>query len=174
MSSTTAGKAPGGREPSLGELVALATRDVSLLVRQEIELAKAELARQAVSAGVGIGCLAVAAGLGFGALIAITICLGELFTWAGVERFLAYLITAALYLVVAGGLAFVALTRFRRLTPPERTIQTVRDDIAFLRNPTGSAGRTSPAPRPGPPAQPGTATAAPPPSPSRPGVSALS
>jgi hypothetical protein len=146
VSSTTAGKAPrNSREPSLGELVALATRDVSLLVRQEINLAKVELARQAVSATLGIGCLALAAGLGLCALIAITIFLGELITWAGVERFWAYLLTAALYLVIAGALALFGVTRFRRLSPPERTIQTVRDDIAWLRNPTATPATATPA-----------------------------
>ncbi|OAA27052.1 putative Holin-X, holin superfamily III [Frankia sp. EI5c] len=129
-----------GREPSLGELVALATRDMSLLIRQEIELAKAELARQAVSAGLGAGFLVAAAGLAFGALIAGTIFLGELFTWAGMERFWAYLLTTFLYLAVAGLLVLFAVTRFRKLSPPERTIQSVRDDIAVLRRPAGRSG----------------------------------
>ncbi|KJE24427.1 Protein of unknown function (DUF1469) [Frankia torreyi] len=144
--STTAGKARNGREPSLGELVALATRDVSLLVRQEIDLAKAELTRQAVSAALGVACLAVAAGLGLCALIAVTIFLGELITWAGVERYWSYLLTAAGYLVVAGLLALFAIRRFRRLSPPERTIQTVRDDISWLRNPTATPASASAAP----------------------------
>ncbi|WP_261554488.1 phage holin family protein [Frankia tisae] len=147
--STTAGNTRNGREPSLGELVALATRDVSLLVRQEINLAKAELTRQAVSAALGVAFLAVAAGLGLCALIAVTIFLGELITWAGVERFWSYLLTAAGYLVVAGLLALFAIRRFRRLSPPERTIQTVRDDISWLRNPTAApaspVGTASPA-----------------------------
>lgn len=146
MSSTSAGRTREGREPSLGELVALATRDVSLLVRQEIDLAKAELTRQATSAALGIGALAVAGGLGLCALIAVTIFLGELFTWAGLERYWSYLITALLYLVVAGILALFAVTRFRRLSPPERTIQTVKDDIAFLRRPTGAPKPAGPAP----------------------------
>jgi putative superfamily III holin-X len=132
-----------GQQASLGELVALATRDMSLLVRQEIDLAKAELKQQATSAALGIGFLAVAAGLGFGVLIAITIFLGELFTWAGVERFWAYLLTAGVYVVVAGLLALFAANRLKRLHAPERTIQTVKDDVAFLRNPTGSAARAN-------------------------------
>ncbi|MCK9902262.1 hypothetical protein CC117_07540 [Parafrankia colletiae] len=126
-------------QPTLGELVALATRDVSLLVRQEIELAKAELARQAVSAGLGIGFLVAAAGLGLGALIAGTIFIGELFTWAGLERFWAYLFTALLYLALAGLLSVFAVTRLKKLSPPERTIQTVRDDVTLLRSPAGRA-----------------------------------
>jgi hypothetical protein len=125
-----------GREASLGELVAIATRDVSQLVRQEIDLAKAELRHQAASAALGIGFLAAAAGLGLGVLIAGTIFLGELFTWAGLERFWAYFLTAAFYVLLAGLLALFAANRFRKIQPPERTIQTVRDDVALLRNPT--------------------------------------
>jgi hypothetical protein len=109
---------------------------MSLLIRQEINLAKAEMQRQAASAAIGTAFLGLAAGLGLGALIAVTVFLGELFTWAGMERFWAYLVTAGLYLLLAGLLALFGASRFRRLHPPERTIQTVRDDVAWLRHPT--------------------------------------
>ena len=143
MSISSDGRA-AGREASLGELVAIATRDVSQLVRQEIDLAKAELRHQAASAALGIGFLAAAAGLGFGVLIAGTIFLGELFTWAGLERFWAYLLTAGFYVLLAGLLALFAVNRLRQIQPPERTIQTVRDDVALLRNPTkGSTAKGS-------------------------------
>ncbi len=125
-----------GRDATLGELVAVATRDMSLLVRQEINLAKAELSQQAMSAAIGAGFLGAAAGLGLGALLAVTIGLGELFTWAGVERFWSYFLTALLYLVVAGLLSLFAANRLKKLSPPERTLQTVKDDIAWLKNPT--------------------------------------
>ncbi len=138
MSTSSDGQV-AGREASLGELVAIVTRDVSLLVQQEINLVKTELRNQATSAALGLGFLAVAAGLGFGVLIAGTIFLGELFTWAGVERFWAYLLTAGLYVALAGLLAVFAVNRLRHLKPPERTIRTVRDDVAFLRNPTRGA-----------------------------------
>ncbi|SBW28979.1 phage holin family protein [Protofrankia symbiont of Coriaria ruscifolia] len=129
-----------GREATLGELVAVATRDMSLLVRQEINLAKAELSQQALSAGLGAGLLVGAAGLGAGALIAVTIGLGELFTWAGVERFWSYFLTALLYVVVAALLGLLAARRLKKLSPPERTLQTVRDDIAWLKHPTVIGG----------------------------------
>lgn len=45
-------------EQSLGELVATATRDVSLLIHQEVELAKAELTDQATKAGSAPACSA--------------------------------------------------------------------------------------------------------------------
>jgi hypothetical protein len=36
-----------------------------------------------------------------------------------------------------------AVNRLRRLQVPERTIQTVRDDVAFIRNPTGARDRSA-------------------------------
>ena len=138
-----------GQEPTLGQLVASATRDMALLIRQEINLAKAEMARQAVSAALGIGFLVVAALLGLGAFIAATIFLGELFTWAGLERYWSYLLTALLFLAAAGLCALFAVSRLRRLSPPERTIQSVRDDIEWLRHPTTvpSGGGAAASPR---------------------------
>ncbi|MGF7234793.1 MAG: phage holin family protein [Frankia sp.] len=141
MTSVSNGRGAAG-ELSLGDLVATATRDMSLLVRQEIELAKAELGRQAISAGLGAAFLAVAGGLAFCSLIAVTIFFGELFTWAGLERFWSYLVTAGMYLLIAGVLGLLAKTRLSKLKPPARTLQTVRDDVAFLRHPT-SAGRAA-------------------------------
>ncbi|WP_322752931.1 phage holin family protein [Frankia sp. Cas3] len=138
--STPTQNRPATREATLGELVGLAVRDLSLLVRQEIDLAKAELSKQATSAALGAGFLVVAAGLGFGALIAVTIGLGELFTWAGVERFWAYFLTALLYLVVAGLFGLFGAKRLKKISPPERTLQTVKEDIAWLKHPTAVTG----------------------------------
>jgi len=139
--SVTTDNGRPGREASLGELVAIATRDVSLLVRQEIELAKAELTRQAISGAIGGGLLAVAAGLGLGALIAVTIGLGELFTWAGIERFWSYFLVTLLYLVLAGLLGLFGGRRLSKLRPPERTIASVKEDVELLRHPSGPAAK---------------------------------
>jgi hypothetical protein len=114
---------------------------MSLLVRQEIELAKAELGRQAISAGLGAAFLAVAGGLAFCSLIAVTIFFGELFTWAGLERFWSYLVTAGMYLLIAGALGLLAKGRLSKLRPPARTLRTVKDDVAFLRHPTAAVAR---------------------------------
>lgn len=145
------------RDASLGELVALATKDVSLLVRQEIELAKAEVGRQAASAAVGVGLLGVAAGLVLGALLALMIFFGELFAWLGLARFWAFLLTAGLLLVIAGVLAGLAVLRLRKLQPPRRTVASVREDVALLRH-TASGGsgeaRGGSAPTAGPPVGP--------------------
>ena len=46
-----------GDDATIGELVATASRDVSLLIRQEVELAKTEVKAAATSAGLGVGFL---------------------------------------------------------------------------------------------------------------------
>lgn len=52
---------PGGQERSIGQLLGDATREISTLIRQEAELAKAELRESAGRAGKGAGLLAAAA-----------------------------------------------------------------------------------------------------------------
>src|SRR5918997_3269716 len=62
-------------ERSLAELSRDLTRQTTTLVRQEIELAKAELAQKGKQAGIGAGLFGGAGALGFYALGAFTACL---------------------------------------------------------------------------------------------------
>jgi hypothetical protein len=133
-------------QPTLGELVALASRDVSLLIHQEMELAKAELKKSATSAGIGAGFLGLAGGLGFFALMAITVAIAEAITQAGgIDRYWSYAIVAGAYLLMAGILAIFARNRFARIGPPERTLRTVKDDVAWAKHPTVAPTTSAPA-----------------------------
>lgn len=128
--------ARGPGEASLGDLVAIATRDISLLVRQEIELVKTELKLTATSAGLAAAFLAVAGGLAFFAAFALTICFAEVLHAVGLPRFVGYLIVAGAYLVIAGLLGLFGLARLKRVKPPERTLQTVKADVDWIKHPT--------------------------------------
>lgn len=124
-------------DQSLGELVATATRDMSLLIHKEIELAKTELAEQAAKAGVGAGLLggagfvamfalilaSVAGGFGFAAGLNIAV-------WAG------FLCMAGVYAVVAGVLAVLGIGRVKSVGGPERTARTVKANLAWAKHPT--------------------------------------
>lgn len=133
-------------QPSLGDLVALASRDVSLLIHQEMELAKTELKQSAISAGLGAGFLGAAGGLGFFALMAITVAIAEAITQAGgIDRYWSYAIVAGGYLVLAGLLALFAKNRLSRLSPPARTLRTVKDDVTWLKHPTVAPTTSAPA-----------------------------
>jgi hypothetical protein len=123
-------------EATIGELVAIASRDVSLLIRQEVELAKTEIRAAATSAGIGVGFLGAAGFLGFFAFFTITIAAAEGIHAAGIGRAYSYLLVTAGYLIVAGLLSLFGITRLKKVGPPKRAIQTVKDDVAWIKHPT--------------------------------------
>jgi hypothetical protein len=135
--TTGSGQGSFNREDaSLGELVAVASRDVSLLIRQEVELVKTEVKATATSAGLGTAFLGGAAFLGVFAFMAITFAAAEGLVAAGIGRAYSFLIVTGAYLIVAGLLALFGVARLKKVGPPERTIQTVKDDVAWIKHPT--------------------------------------
>ena len=129
------------RERPIGDLVKDLSSQTSTLVRQEIELARAELQQKGKVAGKGAGMLAgaaVAALLALGALTAGLIALLDkaMATWV------AALIVMALWAIVALVLAKAGQKSLQKATPPApQTIETVKEDIQWAKNPTGSAPR---------------------------------
>ena len=133
MASTPTSSATADK--SLGELVASATSDLSLLMRQEVELAKLEIKRDVVAAGKGAGAFGAAgvAGL-FGLLflsVALAYALGEV-----VPLGAGFAIVGALYVLVAAAAALFGKKSVKQVGPPEKTIETVKDDIAWAKHPT--------------------------------------
>jgi hypothetical protein len=111
---------------SVGELISEVTTDLTTLMRQELELAKAELKQEATSAGKAAGMLGGAGFAGYLAVLFLSVAL-----WAalanGMDEGWAALIVAALWAVVAAVLAVVGRARMRRINPkPERTVQTIQ------------------------------------------------
>ena len=127
----------GSDEQSLGELVAVATRDLSVLVHKEIELAKAEITGELKRAGVGAGLLGGAGFIGVFALLLLSVSGalaiadgGGIPIWAG------FLCMGALYGGGAGLFALLGLGQVVRIGPPQRTIRTVKDDLEWAKHPT--------------------------------------
>ena len=125
------------QDQSLGELVASATRDLSLLVHKEVELAKAEISAEVKRAGIGAGFLGGAGFTGFFTLtfLSVALALGisaaaDIGEWAG------FLIVGAAYGLLAGLLALLGLSKVTKVKPPQRTIRTVKDDITWAKHPT--------------------------------------
>jgi hypothetical protein len=113
-------------DQSVGELISEVTTDLTTLMRQELELAKAELKQEATSAGKAAGMLGGAGFAGYLVVLFLSIAL-----WAalanGMDEGWAALIVAALWAVVAAVLAVVGRARMRRINPkPERTVQTIQ------------------------------------------------
>jgi hypothetical protein len=123
-------------EPSLGELVSTATRDLSTLIRTEVQLAKVEIKREVTAAGKGAGLFGGAGFAGLFALIFLSIAAAYGISWLGIGLGWGFFIVGMLYLVAAAVLAFTGKKSIEKVGPPEKTIETVKDDIAWAKNPT--------------------------------------
>jgi hypothetical protein len=124
------GPARAATDQSTAELVQRASEQISRLVREEIALAKAELAEKGKHAGVGIGLFGgggVLALYGTGALIATLIIVFDLF----LPLWLAALIVAVLLFAVAGILALIGKKQVTKAVPPEpkAAIESVKADV---------------------------------------------
>ena len=124
-------------EQSLGELVAVATRDLSLLVHKEMELAKTELSAELKRAGIGAGLLGGAGFIGVFAMLflAVAAALG-IADGFGIPVWAGFLIVGGAFGGGAGLFAALGLGKVVKVGPPQRTIRTVKDDIAWAKHPT--------------------------------------
>ena len=120
-------------ERTLGQLVAQASDDLAGIVRAEIALAKAELRADAKNAAMGGGLFGAAGYLGVLASVTAVITVGYALVAAGLRAWLAFLIVTVALLLIAGILALVGRSRFKRLRPPERTIRTTKEAIAAVK-----------------------------------------
>lgn len=119
---------------STAELVRQASEQITTLVRDELQQAKAELAEKGRHAGMGIGLFG-------GAAVMLHYALGALLFAAGLglaevmPGWAAALVVAAVLLVVAGIEALVGKAQLKRSTPliPDRTIDSVRADIETVK-----------------------------------------
>lgn len=129
------------RERPIGELVKDLSSQTSTLVRQELELAKAELQQKGKVAGKGAGMLVGAAVFGLLAMGALTAALIALLDKA-MDTWIAALIVMVLWAIVAAVLAKAGQSALKRATPPvPQTIETVKEDVQWAKNPTGSVQR---------------------------------
>lgn len=123
---TTPEGRPDVEGTSVGGLIGEVTKDLSTLMRQELELAKVELKAEAKKAGQGAGMFGAAGFAGYMVLMFLSFAL-----WWALENVmdagLAALIVAVLWAVV-GGVAFVlGKKKFAEVNPtPERTIDTLQ------------------------------------------------
>jgi hypothetical protein len=121
------------RDVSIGQLVSDVSRDLSTLMRQEIELAKAELKAEASKAGKGAGMLGGAGFSGYMVMLFLSFAL-----WWGLENVMdagwAALIVAGVWAVIGAVLYVLGRSRLRDVNPkPERTVETVREVPSALK-----------------------------------------
>jgi uncharacterized membrane protein YqjE len=130
------------RERPIGELFKQLSEETSMLIRQELELARAELKEKGREAGKGAGFLGGAGLLALLAAGAVTACLILVLDKA-VAAWLAALIVAVVYGAIAGLLALRGKERVRAGTPPapEQTVETVKEDVEWAKTRARSAAR---------------------------------
>jgi hypothetical protein len=110
----------------LGELLSDVTRDISTLMRQEVELAKVEIKDSATKAGKGAGMLAGAAWAGHLAVVFLSIAL-----WWALGQLIGLGWSAVVVAVIWGIVAAVLASRGRKelnaIKGLPRTAETVKE-----------------------------------------------
>jgi uncharacterized membrane protein YqjE len=130
------------RDRPIGEVAGLLTRDLSQLIRQELELAKAEMGEKTKKILPGA---AMAAGAVFvalcaaGALTAFVVLVLALF----LDAWLAALITGVALAIVAAGMAWAGKERVQEagMPVPEQTIETMKEDAQWMKEQAQSGRR---------------------------------
>ncbi len=120
-------------EPTIGRLVADVQKDASSLIRQEIALAKSEIKISVKHGGVGAAMFGAAAFVGVLAIIMLSVAIAYFINMTGLGLAWCFLIVFALYLVIAGLLAFLGLKQVKKVGPPERAIHQAQETQAVLK-----------------------------------------
>lgn|SRR5690349_6130653 len=124
-------------QTSVGELIGNISDDLSTLFRQEVELAKVELKQEATKAGKAAGMLGGAGFAGYLAVVLLSLAL--VFGLGNVmDLGWAALIVAVLWGIVGAALYAVGRNKLKTVDPtPRRTVDTLKEDAQWLKNPTG-------------------------------------
>ena len=123
---------------SVGELVGHVAQDLSTLMRQELDLAKAEVKQEVTKTGKAAGMMGAAGFAGYMVLLFASIA-----AWWGLANVMdqgwAALIVTGIWAVIGAVLFVVGRRRLKEVNPkPERTIETVKELPDALKGPARS------------------------------------
>jgi hypothetical protein len=112
---------------SVGEMIGHVAQDLSLLMRQELELAKAEVKQEVSKAGKAAGMLGGAGFAGYMVLLFASIA-----AWWGLANLMdqgwAALVVTGIWAVIGAVLFVVGRDRMKQVNPkPEQTVETVKE-----------------------------------------------
>jgi len=133
-------------DQSIGDLVSVAARDISQLVRYELDLAKLELKADAKRVGIGGALLGIAV---FAAcLVLMLLCFAFAYglNALGIWLWASFLIVAGACILIIGGAALIAWRMVRKLTGMSKTRTSLADGVSLLRRrkpAAGAAGATA-------------------------------
>jgi Putative Actinobacterial Holin-X, holin superfamily III len=138
--STAGNNGPDAGDRPIGELLKQLSQETTTLVRQEIDLAKAEMSQKGKRAGLGAGMFGGAGVAGLLALVALTIAaIAALDT--GMPTWLAALIVGVVWAAIVGVLALQGRQKIQAATPPvpEQAIETTKEDVQWAKTRATSA-----------------------------------
>jgi hypothetical protein len=124
-------------QASVGQLISEVTSDLSTLMRQELDLAKAEVKTEVAKAGKGAGMLGGAGYAGHLTVLFVSLtlmwALGDLFdhlAWGA-------LVVALIWGIAAAVLYVKGREQLKRVNPkPEQTVETLKEDVQWAKNRT--------------------------------------
>ncbi|MDX6254464.1 MAG: hypothetical protein QOJ11_798 [Frankiales bacterium] len=122
------------RNRSVGDLVGDISRDVSTLIHQEIELAKAETRQEVTKAGKAAGMLGGAGFAGYMVALfaSLTLAYGIGTFW---PAWTGALVVALLWAVAAAVLYIRGRQQLKDVNGPRQTVETIKEDAAWARHP---------------------------------------
>ena len=123
----------GVADQSIGDLVSVATRDISQLVRYELDLAKLELKADAKRLGISGALVGVA--LFAACLVLMLLCFAFAFGLeaVGIWLWAAFLIVAGVCILLIAAAALIAFRMVRHVNGMSKTRRSVADGISVLR-----------------------------------------
>ncbi|MFI5829700.1 phage holin family protein [Streptomyces sp. NPDC051578] len=130
-----------GAERTLGQLVASATAEMSALVHDEIALAKAELRQDVKRAGIGGAAISIAGVFALFSLPVLSFAAAYGIHNLGLGLAWSFLIVGGAFLLLAGVASMLAVSKFKKVKPPERSIASMKQTAAVV-------GTVKPHPRP--------------------------
>ena len=140
METSSEPRAEELRERPVGELLKQLANETTTLVKQELELAKAEMREKAGKAGPGVGMWGAAGVTGLLALGSLTAFL-ILALDGAMPNWLAALIVGLVYAAITGFLYLRGKQKVEEAGSPvpEQTIETLKEDVQWAKHPTTSA-----------------------------------
>lgn len=130
------------RERPVGELLRQLSQETTTLVKQEIDLAKAEMSEKGKQAGAGVSMFGGAGVSGLLALTFLSLAAAAALD-TGMPAWLAALIVGVVWAAAAAVLALQGRNKVQQATPPapEQAIESTKEDVRWARTRARSAKR---------------------------------
>jgi len=123
-------------EPSLGELFADLTREMTTLVRQEVQLATTEISQKTSAIGKNVAFLAIGGAIAYAGLLAVIAAIIMI-----IASFIPWWLSALIVGVAVAGIGYFLVQKgidsLKRLdVTPRKTISTLKEDVTWAKHQT--------------------------------------